>query len=417
MKRGSMRLGKRIWFAVLMVSALVTGMGSGASAQCLAVAGDVDQSGVADVVDVQCEIVVVLGKLVGLETYPECLVVDPIYADFNCDGEINVTDIQLSLHLALFGLFPTIDVNGNNCADSCEDASCICDGACVEFCSGKDDDCDGFIDEGNVCSDDWTFPIAIDGLTGDLYAPGTIGEDWDLWGFVDFPSPALVDVDRLASGELMLLASKEVHLFDPLAGTWEYLGETENYITGICSDPNDSSIVYGTNSSGALYVLSDNFTNPIGYWTPNGASVDCVVLPSGRIVVFDSSYIGDTYYSDDGGSTFVPGGKYGAPGTGNLASVITSSSGTIFVNTGSNLVLSSTDGGESYTVQGEIPADPQTIQNLAISPTGPVYAVTPNAGYLGGKSFVSYDAGHTWTFYGDWKGTDTSSGWAEVIVP
>jgi hypothetical protein len=227
----------------------------------------------------------------------------------------------------------------------------------------------------------------------------------------------LLDVERLATGELLLLASNEMHLFDALAGTWEYLGATENFITGICSDPMDPSVVYGTKSTGALYVLADNFTNPIGYWTPQGASVDCVVLPSGRIVLFDSSYIGDTYYSDDGGSTFVAGGKYGAPGTGNLASAITDNEGTIFVSTGDNLVLSSTDGGESFTVQGSIPADPQTVQNLAISPTGTLYAVTPNAGYLGGKSFVSYDAGHTWLDYGDWKGTSSSSGWAEVIVP
>jgi len=221
----------------------------------------------------------------------------------------------------------------------------------------------------------------------------------------------------LANGDVLLLVSSDLYRMDATSQQWENLGETGTFITGICSDPFDGDKVYGTNSTGLFYTKEDNFTTSIGTWTPEGGSVDCVVLPSGRIVVFDSSYVGDTYYSDNGGLSFQPGGSYGQFELGNLASVTTDGAGTIFVSTGTNKVMASTDGGLSFIYQGTIPSDPQTIQNIAISSNGTIYAVTPNAGSLGGKSYISYDAGHSWSYHSDWKGTDASSGWAEIFIP
>ena len=401
---------------IFVLVMILAGYAHSAQAMCLGIPGDITDSGSTDVVDVVCSVNVVLSELSG-GAPPECLAVDTQYVDFNCDESINVTDVIMVVKLSISALDPIMDSNGNQCADACEDPSCNCDGACVEYCNGSDDDCDGFVDEGNVCGNDQEIPMVIDGLNGDMFGLALGSGVWGLSGNVGFSGPAFIDAERLESGDVLLLVNSALYRMDAASQEWENQGDTGSYITAICSHPLDGGKVYGTSSSGQFFTSEDNFTTSIGAWTPEGASVECVVLPSGRIVVFDSSYVGDTYYSDDGGLSFQPGGSYGEFELGNLANAVVDGAGTIFVGTGTNKVLASTDGGLSFVYQGTIPSDPLTVQSMAVTSIGTLYAVTPNAGSLGGKSYVSIDAGHTWYFLTDWKGTSASSGWAEIFIP
>ena len=69
------------------------------------------------VVAVQCTILTSLAELVG-EPAPTCLVAS---ADLNCDGLTNVTDVILSIQLALGApLNADLDGDGNACPDTCD---------------------------------------------------------------------------------------------------------------------------------------------------------------------------------------------------------------------------------------------------------------------------------------------------------
>lgn len=94
-----------------------------ASAACPSVAGDLNGSGAADVVDVQCGVVAALWSLAGSSgELPSCLAGGLEAADSNCDETVDVIDvlliIQLSLGEALSGL---VDADSNGCPDACQD--------------------------------------------------------------------------------------------------------------------------------------------------------------------------------------------------------------------------------------------------------------------------------------------------------
>ncbi|NUN12590.1 MAG: hypothetical protein HUU55_03020 [Myxococcales bacterium] len=96
------------------------------SAECLPIPGDVDQSGAATVVDVQCQLVSVLAILNNAPT-PGCLAVGFDNADLNCDGDLSVVDVQLTIQLVLGQtLDPVIDANANLCVDACEPQGLAC---------------------------------------------------------------------------------------------------------------------------------------------------------------------------------------------------------------------------------------------------------------------------------------------------
>jgi hypothetical protein len=122
-----------LW-AVLGIWASTLGQAQAQSQSCLIPAGDVDGSGLTNVSDVQCFILTGLWSLsgtIGAGTEPACLS-NAIYgaananldyilgADVNCDGNNDVSDVQLSIFLALKQKLPSaIDQNQDDCVDLC----------------------------------------------------------------------------------------------------------------------------------------------------------------------------------------------------------------------------------------------------------------------------------------------------------
>lgn len=168
-----------------------------APAACLFPPGDVSGDGIANVVDVQCNVVANLWSLEGqVGAAPPCLVGElapNIAADHTCDGVVSVSDTQLAVVYALgMPLSPVIDPNGNQCPDVCEVDS-DGDGAfdtsdcaphdadiaplAAEICNGWDDDCSGASDEigalalAQSCSDG----DLCTGVETCLEAPGALG--------------------------------------------------------------------------------------------------------------------------------------------------------------------------------------------------------------------------------------------------
>jgi hypothetical protein len=86
------------------------------------VTGDVNGSSSVNVSDAQCVLLSVLWALGGqLGPKPACLQGPLSSADINCDGSVNVSDVQLAIRIALgLGLGPVIDPDGNKCAEACE---------------------------------------------------------------------------------------------------------------------------------------------------------------------------------------------------------------------------------------------------------------------------------------------------------
>lgn len=93
-----------------------------ASAQCLTPAGDITGDGDADIVDIQCAIILALYEQAGgTGTYPGCVQVAQNHTDVNCDGPVNVADVLLMVNYAVgASLDALIDSDGDGCPNSCE---------------------------------------------------------------------------------------------------------------------------------------------------------------------------------------------------------------------------------------------------------------------------------------------------------
>ena len=95
-----------------------------ASAICPEFPGDITGDDNPDVIDVQCSILTSF-YFIALNngespTVPTCVANGPLDADLDCNNTVNVTDIQLTIILALqLTLDVALDVNGDNCVDAC----------------------------------------------------------------------------------------------------------------------------------------------------------------------------------------------------------------------------------------------------------------------------------------------------------
>jgi cysteine-rich repeat protein len=104
-----------------------------ATALCLAVPGDVDQSGNANVGDVACTLLAVRWQIMLIEKngnwlLPTCAGGDvALVFEQNCDGVIDISDAILVIHHALAQpLSPLLDANQDGCHDACEPLDCEC---------------------------------------------------------------------------------------------------------------------------------------------------------------------------------------------------------------------------------------------------------------------------------------------------
>jgi ELWxxDGT repeat protein len=85
------------------------------------VGADIVPSGAVNAVDVQCMILSALWQLTDASALaPTCLAVAPTFADVDCDGAIAVSDVQITIALALGNPLPmALDSDGDNCVDAC----------------------------------------------------------------------------------------------------------------------------------------------------------------------------------------------------------------------------------------------------------------------------------------------------------
>ncbi len=134
----------------------------GACGTCM-IGGDVDANGQVSIVDLQCGILTSLWLLGGkVSAVPQCAVRPLDTLDDNCDGQVDVTDLQvLILRVLDLPLSSAQDGDGDGCIDACATDSdgdgtfdhldcspldpSIHPGA-AEACNGLDDDCDGTTD-------------------------------------------------------------------------------------------------------------------------------------------------------------------------------------------------------------------------------------------------------------------------------
>jgi len=85
--------------------------------------GDVTDDGIANVVDVQCGILSALAGLTGglFSEQPDCMKVPEENADLNCDGTVDITDVLLTIKMALGQQLDSgMDTNGDMCPDTCK---------------------------------------------------------------------------------------------------------------------------------------------------------------------------------------------------------------------------------------------------------------------------------------------------------
>ena len=103
------------------------GVGALCPRPAFALNGDVQGDAQLDVSDVQCMVLAALDLSPGdPSTDPSCMIFDEA-SDLDCDGAINVVDIQLLVQMVLgalidaIGMPEAVDGDGDNVHDSCDD--------------------------------------------------------------------------------------------------------------------------------------------------------------------------------------------------------------------------------------------------------------------------------------------------------
>lgn len=112
--------------ALMFVTITTCACLSVAQADCPTLPGDVTGDGITNIVDVQCAIVSALAELAGSTEVPECAQNHPEGPDADCNGIVDVVDIQLAISFTLgVPLSPAIDANADLCVDTCAPSQCI----------------------------------------------------------------------------------------------------------------------------------------------------------------------------------------------------------------------------------------------------------------------------------------------------
>ncbi|NUN15591.1 MAG: hypothetical protein HUU55_18360 [Myxococcales bacterium] len=140
---------RRLWIAFLVVLFFVShfvGLMANVTAACLNPPGDVDASGVTNIVDTQCTIVVAVWTLQSLGDAPTCAALGIDAADVDCSGSTTIVDVILVIKNALAApLDPALDSDSNQCVDTCQLTQTNC---CVE---GNTPGCGESLCEDCVC--------------------------------------------------------------------------------------------------------------------------------------------------------------------------------------------------------------------------------------------------------------------------
>jgi len=414
----------RISGALLFALTLFVGMlhVSPAAALCPATPGDLDADGDTNVVDVQCAILTAL-NLLSDEEFPACLAVAPEEADINCDAAWDITDVVLSINIALQMWPKDLDGDGNGCIDACEKPLCTCllpD--CSEVFDGEDNNCNDEVDEGFEQEPYKVF--ALDGIHTEVLSSTDNGDTWQFETDMPAPAPASVSITSSGADAIFVVTSGSDNptyrsldagqSFEP-AGIWK----DKSYNAAICAHPT-LGIVYGTDASGNIHRSFDNAETFewVGSWPTEGSSLACVVTPSGTLYLIDAAYMGGPVHASlDSGNSVIKKSNYGGK-SGNMAAIASDPAGNLFALDGENNVMLSTDEAETWSQLGSIPAGNQTVQTLATGGLGVLYAATPNPSNTGtgGRFFVSTDMGWTWSETSNWKGPDGPTGWVGLTT-
>ena len=357
---------------------------------------------------------------------------DPI--DEFCDGEDNDCDDAIDED------FPEL---GQACdgddSDSCSNGVVVCGAdlrsvSCeedpllnrVESCNGEDDDCDGEIDEGDVCEGGPNTQEAIlvlDGLDGTLYKSLDMGTTWSVHSTLPGDWPYTVNMARTGTNVIYVRAGSENILRSDDAGlTWVSMGNwsEDAYNRSMCVAPVQDRI-YATDASGKVYLSTSQGADfvEVGSWGTEGSTTGCVAGSNDLVVMMDAAYLlAPTWVSNDGGTTFEPRAVYGEASGGNKVTAAIDPEGILYAVVGDQTALRSTDQAVTWEVVGTVPTPVPGpgIQDMTTGFDGTVYGITPDSGSLGGMMFYSTDQGQTWVQTTDWKESSPSTGWASIVT-
>ncbi|NUN14043.1 MAG: hypothetical protein HUU55_10460 [Myxococcales bacterium] len=111
------------------------------TATCLSPPADFNGDGVTHVGDLQCQIMVIKAKVAGLPL-PDCLFVNEIDVDLDCNQNLTIVDVQLCIVVVLGPQYKwpsSIDADKDFCADACKPVGPACDDPTRTLYSSPDD--------------------------------------------------------------------------------------------------------------------------------------------------------------------------------------------------------------------------------------------------------------------------------------
>ena len=331
---------------------------------------------------------------------------------------------------------PISFVNGTECTPS--ESTCGDTGTC----------------QMGVCEPTGVCPTAeavyvLHGLDATLKRSFDEGDTWEDVSVLPIPAPTLPALSRGGAGVLYVTTyfnasdaaeagyeeGNQLFRSDDAGVSWTHLGgwSDGSSASAVCagSDPN---LLFVTDTLGAIRRSEDGgATLPVvGNWQVQGAMVDCVVAPSGALMLADALYCGDPtedgcaaiWISSDAGVTATPQGNYVPDGLGNKAALTVGPTGTLWAIGGDHDVYTSLDAGQTWTLAGTVPSL-KGLGDITASDSGALYAGTPTSACSGecdpatasGEFYVSKDGGATWGKSASyWTEGGSGSGWMTLVT-